>query len=194
MQECSFARGKADARTVAHKADVRDVRGVNAARRNRHGAGERRAALAADQVAAEIFHRQSTLVCHRGQLQNVDRLSIRLVREGVEQRVQVVDRRHRVVIFGQRHDRDARDLDCVVQAQRVAVFEVDRPDDVALALFELLGVEARIITVAEIIHIVSELGKENKIVGNKSEEYLAAVLADTLCFADTFCLSASFFK
>ena len=27
-----------------------------------------------------------------------------------------------------------------------------------------------IITVAEIIHIVSELGKENKIVGNKSEE------------------------
>lgn len=43
-----------------------------------------------------------------------------------------------------------------------------------------------IITVAEIIHIVSELGKENKIVGNKSEEDLAAVLADTLCFADTF--------
>lgn len=43
-----------------------------------------------------------------------------------------------------------------------------------------------VITVAEIIHIVSELGKENKIVGNKSEEDLAAVLADTLCFADTF--------
>lgn len=43
-----------------------------------------------------------------------------------------------------------------------------------------------IITVAEIIHIVSELGKENKIVGNKSEEDLAAVLADTLCSADTF--------
>ena len=140
VQERSLARRKADARTVAHKADVRDVRGGNAARR--HGAGERRAALAADQVAAEIFHRQSTLVCHRGQLQNVDRLSIRLVRERVEQRVQVVDRCHRVVIFGQRHDRDAHDLDCVVQAQRVAVFEVDRPDDVALALFELLGVEA----------------------------------------------------
>lgn len=82
-------------------------------------------------------------VCHRGQLQNVDRLSIRLVRERVEQRVQVVDRCHRVVIFGQRHDRDAHDFDRVVQAQRVAVFEVDRPDDVALALFELLGVEAR---------------------------------------------------
>lgn len=64
------------------------------------------------------------------------------MRERVEQHVQVVDRRHRVVIFGQRHDRDARDLDRVVQAQRVAVFEVDRPDDVALALFELLGVEA----------------------------------------------------
>lgn len=143
VQERSLARRKADARTVAHKADVRDVRGVNAARRNRHGAGERRAALAADQVAAEIFHRQSTLVCHRGQLQNVDRLSIRLVRERVEQHVQIVDRRHRVVIFGQRHDRDARDLDCVAQAQRVAVFGVDRPDDVALALFELLGVEAR---------------------------------------------------
>lgn len=143
VQECSLARRKADARTVAHKADVRDVRGVNAARRNRHGAGERRAALAADQVAAEIFHRQSTLVCHRGQLQNVDRLSIRLVRERVEQRVQVVDRCHRVVIFGQRHDRDARDFDRMVQTQRVAVFEVDRPDDVALALFELLGVEAR---------------------------------------------------
>lgn len=143
VQERSFARGKADARTVTHKADVRDVRGVNAARRNRHGAGERRAALAADQVAAEIFHRQSTLVCHRGQLQNVDRLSIRLVRERVEQRVQVVDRCHRIVVLRQRHDRDARDFDRVVQAQRVAVFEVDRPDDVALALFELLGVEAR---------------------------------------------------
>ena len=116
---------------------------MNAARRDRHRAGEGRAALAADQIAAEIFHRQSTLVCHRGQLQNVDRLSIRLVRERVEQHVQIVDRRHRVVIFGQRHDRDARDLDCVAQAQRVAVFEVDRPDDVALALFELLGVEAR---------------------------------------------------
>ena len=116
------------------------------------------------------------------------------MRERVEQRVQVVDRCHRIVVLRQRHDRDARDFDRVVQAQRVAVFEVDRPDDVALALFELLGVEARIITVAEIIHIVSELGKENKIVGNKSEEYLAAVLADTLCFADTFCLSASFFK
>ena len=101
---------------------------MNAARRDRHRAGERRAALAADQIAAEIFHRQSTLVCHRGQLQNVDRLSIRLVREGVEQHVQIVDRRHRVVIFGQRHDRDARDLDCVAQAQRVAVFEVNRPD------------------------------------------------------------------
>ena len=101
------------------------------------------AALAADQVAAEIFHRQSTLVCHRGQLQNVDRLSIRLVRERVEQRVQVVDRCHRIVVLRQRHDRDAHDFDRVVQAQRVAVFEVDRPDDVALALFELLGVEAR---------------------------------------------------
>ena len=143
VQERSFARGKAAARPVAHKADVRDVRGVNAARRNRHGAGERRAALAADQVAAEIFHRQSTLVCHRGQLQNVDRLSIRLVRERVEQRVQVVDRCHRIVVLRQRHDRDARDFDRVVQAQRVAVFEVDRPDDVALALFELLGGEAR---------------------------------------------------
>ena len=97
----------------------------------------------ADQVAAEIFHRQSTLVCHRGQLQNVDRLSIRLVRERVEQRVQVVDRCHRIVVLRQRHDRDARDFDRMVQAQRVAVFEVDRPDDVALALFELLGVEAR---------------------------------------------------
>ena len=43
-----------------------------------------------------------------------------------------------------------------------------------------------VITVVEIIHIVSELGKENKIVGNKSKEDLAAVLADTLCFADTF--------
>lgn len=143
VQERSLARRKADARTVAHKADVRDVRGVNAARRNRHGVGERRAALAADQVAAEIFHRQSTLVCHRGQLQNVDRLSIRLVRERVEQRVQVVDRCHRIVVLRQRHDRDARDFDRVVQAQRVAVFEVNRPDDVALALFELLGVEAR---------------------------------------------------
>lgn len=141
VQERSLARRKA--RTVAHKADVHDVRGVNAARRNRHGAGKRRAALAADQVAAEIFHRQSTLVCHRGQLQNVDRLSIRLVRERVEQRVQVVDRCHRIVVLRQRHDRDAHDFDRVVQAQRVAVFEVDRPDDVALALFELLGVEAR---------------------------------------------------
>ena len=143
VQERSLARRKADARTVAHKADVRDVRGVNAARRNRHGAGERRAALAVDQVAAEIFHRQSTLVCHRGQLQNVDRLSIRLVRERVEQRVQVVDRCHRIVVLRQRHDRDAHDFDRMVQAQRVAVFEVDRPDDVALPLFELLGVEAR---------------------------------------------------
>lgn len=143
VQERSLARRKADARTVAHKADVRDVRGVNAARRDRHRAGEGRAALAADQVAAEIFHRQSTLVCHRGQLQNVDRLSIRLVRERVEQRVQVVDRCHRIVVLRQRHDRDARDFDRMVQAQRVAVFEVDRPDDVALALFELLGVEAR---------------------------------------------------
>nr|WP_270779072.1 hypothetical protein [Holdemanella biformis] len=43
-----------------------------------------------------------------------------------------------------------------------------------------------VITVVEIIHIVCELGKENKIVGNKSKEDLAAVLADTLCFADTF--------
>ena len=115
---------------------------MNAARRDRHRAGERRAALAADQIAAEIFHRQSTLVCHRGQLQNVDRLSIRLVRERVEQRVQVVDRCHRIVVLRQRHDRDARDFDRMVQTQRVAVFEVDRPDDVALALFELLGVEA----------------------------------------------------
>ena len=116
---------------------------MNAARRDRHRAGERRAALAADQIAAEIFHRQSTLVRHRGQLQNVDRLSIRLVREGVEQHVQIVDRRHRVVVLRQRHDRDARDLDCVAQTQRVAVFEVDRPDDVALPLLELLGVIAR---------------------------------------------------
>ena len=116
---------------------------MNAARRDRHRAGERRAALAADQIAAEIFHRQTALVRHRGQLQNVDRLSIRLVRERVEQRVQVVDRCHRIVVLRQRHDRDARDFDRVVQAQRVAVFEVDRPDDVALALFELLGVEAR---------------------------------------------------
>ena len=65
------------------------------------------------------------------------------MREGVEQHVQIVDRRHRVVIFGQRHDRDARDLDRVAQAQRVTVFEVDRPDDVALPLLELLGVIAR---------------------------------------------------
>ena len=143
VQERSFARGKADARAVAHKADVRDVRWVNAARRDRRRAGEGRAALAADQIAAKIFHRQSTLVRHRGQLQNVDRLSIRLVREGVEQHVQIVDRRHRIVVLRQRHDRNARDLDCVAQAQRVAVFEVNRPDDVALALFELLGVEAR---------------------------------------------------
>ena len=65
------------------------------------------------------------------------------MRERVEQRVQIVDRRHRVVVLRQRHDRDARDFDRVVQAQRVTVFEADRPDDVALALFELLGVEAR---------------------------------------------------
>lgn len=51
-----------------------------------------------------------------------------------------------------------------------------------------------VITVAEIIHIVSELGKENKIVGNKSEEDLAAVLADTLCFADTFLFVRIIFK
>ena len=66
-----------------------------------------------------------------------------ILRERVEQRVQVVDRCHRIVVLRQRHDRDARDFDRMVQAQRVAVFEVDRPDDVALALFELLGVEAR---------------------------------------------------
>ena len=91
----------------------------------------------------KFFVVSPTLVCHRGQLQNVDRLSIRLVRERVEQRVQVVNRCHWIVVLRQRHDRDARNFDRVVQAQRVAVFEVDRPDDVALALFELLGVEAR---------------------------------------------------
>ena len=38
---------------------------------------------------------------------------------------------------------DVGPLALAVELDLVAVFEVDRPDDVALALFELLGVEAR---------------------------------------------------
>ena len=45
-----------------------------------------------------------------------------------------------------------------------------------------------VIAVAEVFNVISKLSEENKVIGNKGEEDLTAILADTLCFADTFLL------
>lgn len=43
-----------------------------------------------------------------------------------------------------------------------------------------------IIAVAEIFNVISKLGEKNKVIGNKGDEDLTAIFADTLCFAYTF--------
>ena len=43
-----------------------------------------------------------------------------------------------------------------------------------------------IIAITEIFNVISKLCEKNKVIGNKGEEYLTVIFADTLCFADTF--------
>ena len=142
MEKRPLACRKANAHAVAHKADVRDVCRVNAARCDRHGICKR-CILTADKVAAEILHRHTPLIRHRRKRQNIDRVLIRLSRKRFEQCVQFFARLHRILVRSERHNRNARKPDHVTQAQCVAVFEVDRPDDVGRSLLGLPGMIAR---------------------------------------------------